>query len=52
MTQIAYSAHFGRNFVCHVTYLPISPQGRPRFERSNRGNLQLPVEYKIVRKEK
>ena len=25
-------AHFGRNFVCHVTYLPISPQRRPRFE--------------------
>ena len=25
-------ACFGRNFVCHVTYLPISPQGRPRFE--------------------
>ena len=29
-------ACFGRNFVCHVTYLPISPQGRPRFERSYR----------------
>ena len=41
----------GRNFVRHVTYLPISPQGRPRFELSYRGNLQQPVEFKIVRTE-
>ena len=29
-------ACFGRNFVCHVTYLPISSQGRPRFVLSYR----------------
>ena len=41
-------ARFGRNFVCQVTYLPISPQERPRFELSYRGNLQQPVEFKII----
>ena len=45
-------ACYGRDFVCHVTYLPISPQGRPRFEFSYRGNLQQPVESKIVRTKK
>ena len=45
-------ARFGRNFVCHVTYLPISPQGRPRFEFSYSSNLQLPVEFRIVHTEK
>ena len=45
-------ARFGRNFVCHVTYLPISPQERPRFELSNCGYLQQPVEFKIVRTKK
>ena len=49
MTQVAY---FGRNFVFHLTYLPISPQGRPRFELSYRGNLQQSVEFKTVRTEK
>ena len=43
-------ARFGRNFVCHVTYLLISPQGRPRFERYYHGNLQQPVECKIKKK--
>ena len=43
---------FGRNFVCQVTYLPISPQGRPRFEPSYRVYLQQPVEFKIVRTKK
>ena len=38
-------ACFVRNFVCHVTYLPISPQGRPRFELSYRVYLQQPVEF-------
>ena len=53
MTQIAYRlARFGHSLVCHVTYLPISPQGRPRFEHSYRGNLQQPVEFKITRTEK
>ena len=32
---------------CHVTYLPISPQGRLRFELSYRGNLQQPDESKL-----
>ena len=45
-------ARFGRNFVCNVTYLLISPQENPRFELSYRGNLQYPVEFKIVRTEK
>ena len=45
-------AYFGRNFVCFVIYLPISPQGRPRFELSYRVYLQQPVEFKIVRTEK
>ena len=45
-------ACFGRNFVCHVTYLLISPQENPRFELSYRGYLQYPVEFKIVRTEK
>ena len=36
----------------HVTYLPISPQGRPWFELSYHGDLQQPVEFKIVRTEK
>ena len=44
-------ACFGRNFVCHVTYLLISPQGRPRFELSCHVYLQQPVEFKIVRTE-
>ena len=43
---------FERNFVCHMTYLPISPQERPRFEFPYRGNLQQPVEFKTVRTEK
>ena len=38
--------------MCHVTYLPISPQGRPRFELSYHGNLKQPVEFKMVRTEK
>ena len=29
-------ACFVSNFVCHLTYLPIPPQGRPRFEFSYR----------------
>ena len=41
-------ARFGHNFVCHVTYLPISPQGRPRFELPYRVNLQQSFEFKIV----
>ena len=45
-------ARFGRNFVCHVTYLPISTQERPRVELSYRGYSQQPVEFKIVRTEK
>ena len=45
-------ARFGHNFVCRVTYLPISPQGRARFKLSYRGNLQQPVEFKIVRTER
>ena len=45
-------AYFGRNFVCFVIYLPISPQGRPRFELFYRVYLQQPVEFKIVRTEK
>ena len=45
-------ACFGRNFLWHVTYLPISPKGRPRFEHSYRVNLPQPVEFKIVRTEK
>ena len=45
-------AYFGRNFVCFVIYLPISPQGRPRFELSYRVYFQQPVEFKIVRTEK
>ena len=44
-------AYFGRNFVCFVIYLPISPQGRPRFELFYRVYLQQPVEFKIVRTE-
>ena len=44
-------ACFGRNFVCYVTYLPISPQGMPRLELSYRVYLQQPVEFKIVRTE-
>ena len=40
---------FGHNFLCRVTNSPISPQGRPRFKLSYRGNLQQPVELKIVR---
>ena len=43
---------FGRIFMCHATYLPISPQESSRFELSYRGNLQQPVEFKIVRTEK
>ena len=35
---------FGRNFVCHMTYLPILPQGRPRSELSSLGDLQQPFE--------
>ena len=45
-------ASFRRNFVCHLTYSPISPQWRPRLELSYRSNFQQPVEFKIVRKEK
>ena len=45
-------ARFGRNFVCHVTYLLISPQEYPRFELSYHGNVQYPVEFKIVRTKK
>ena len=45
-------ARFGCNLVCHVTYLPISLQGTPRFELSYRCNLEQPVEFKIVRTEK
>ena len=45
-------ARFGRNFVCHVTCLPISRQEMPRFELSYRSNLQQPAEFKIVRTEK
>ena len=43
-------ARFGRNFVCHLTYLPISPQWRPRFElsyavtSSNQSNSKLYVQ--------
>ena len=37
--------------VCHVTYLPISPQERPRFELSYLSNLPQPVEFEIVRTE-
>ena len=44
-------ACFWHSFVCHVTYLPISPQGRPRFELCYRVYLQQPVEFKIVRTE-
>ena len=33
-------ARFGCNCVCHVTNLPISPQGRTRYELSYRANLQ------------
>ena len=40
---------FGRNFLCHVTYLPISLQERPRFVHSVRVDLQQPVEFKILR---
>ena len=43
---------FGHNVLCHVTYLPISPKGMPRFELSYHGNLHQTVEFKIVRKEK
>ena len=34
--------------MCHVTYLPISPHGRQRYELPYHGNLQQPVEFKIV----
>ena len=45
-------ARFGCNSVCHVTYLPSSPQGRPQYGLSYRGNLQQPVEFKIALTEK
>ena len=45
-------ARFGCNCVCHVIYLPISPQERPRYELSYRCNLQQPVEFEIVLTEK
>ena len=45
-------ARFRRNFVCQVTYLPISQKQIPRFELSYHGKLQQPVEFKIVRTEK
>ena len=35
-----------------MIYLLISSQEYPRFELSHRGNLQYPVEFKIVRTEK
>ena len=38
--------------MCHVTYLPMSPQGRPRFLLSYRGNLQQPIEFKIMHTKK
>ena len=38
-------ARFGYNFVCHVTYLPTSPQERPRFELSYNGNLRQPSDF-------
>ena len=50
--QITYYGSFRMQFVCHVTYLPISPQGRPRYELSYSGNLQQPVESKIGLTEK
>ena len=37
--------------LCHVTSLSIPPHERP-YELSYRGNLQRPVEFKIVRTEK
>ena len=43
MAQIAYSGSSGYNSVRHVTYLPISPQGRSRFEISYRGNLRAAI---------
>ena len=45
-------ASFWCNVVCDVTYLPISPQGRSRFELYYRGYFQQPVEFKTVRTEK
>ena len=37
---------FGCNFVCHMTYLLISPQGKAQCELSYRDNLRQTVEYK------
>ena len=38
--------------LCHMIYLPTSPQGRPLYELSYCGNLRQPVEIKILLTEK
>ena len=47
MTQIAYFGSFWVQFRVSRD-VPISLQGKPRFELSYRSNLQQPVEFKIV----
>ena len=37
--------------ICHMMYIPISPQGMPRHELSCCGNLRQLVEFKIVPRE-
>ena len=37
---------FGYDFVSHMTYLQISPQGKAQYELSYHGNLRQTVEYK------
>ena len=52
MPQIVYSGSFWTQFpVSHDLFTDLTAGG-PRFELSYRGNLQQPVEFKIVRTEK
>ena len=47
-TQVAYCGPFRMQFfLYHMTYLPTSPQGRPRYDLSYLGNLRKPVEFEI-----
>ena len=48
MIQITYSGSSRTQYVYHVTYLPILPQRKSRYELSYRGDLQQPVEFKTV----
>ena len=40
-------ARLGHNFVWHMIYLPISPQGKPQLEFSYRGNIQQQSNSKL-----